>query len=104
MCPAYQGTKAGFRVKRIAYIPLFSMVADPLQQISFDLFMHEQARCRRTILPHIPKRAGHNMLGNAVKILGIIHHNSRVFAAHFQHNFLGIRLGSIGQKPFARFG
>ena len=44
------------------------------------------------------------MLRHAVQVLGVVHHDGRVLAAHFQHNLLGITLARVAQEPLARRG
>ena len=86
------------RIQRVAHPP----VAHPRQYLRHELLAHilmdNQPRGGGTILAHVPEGAIHQMFGDQVKILGVIHDDGRVLAATFQNHLLQIGIRRIAKK------
>jgi len=66
--------------------------------------VYDQARTRRTVLPHVPEGAIDNMRGYQVKVFGVIEHNRWILAAAFEHDLLQVGFRRVPEKATPGFG
>ncbi|MCY1233904.1 hypothetical protein D9M72_464670 [compost metagenome] len=90
-----EGADAVVRIQRIAHVPVLHLGDDLFQQLFLDGGMDDQSRDGRAILAHVPIGAVHDMSGDRVQIVSVVHDDRGVLAAHFEDDFLEVGLGRI---------